>query len=177
MDNARHMGIIGFHDTAESRAAIRAHLERVPCEDGNIVEFLAPKTFHRMSSHSTAFSKAIGGGPAEVRESLLQGPGGSVKLRSTWEVRYGVRRLTTVRPDGPPRSARPIASHPRSRGTVRRRHADHDTELALDIDVPATRSGVPALRRIARPTRADASGYYPLLRPIGITTPGSPSRK
>ena len=120
VDNARHMGMIGFHDTAESRAAIRAHLERIPNDDGNIVERLAGKDIKPENFPQQSVVEGHWGGQAEVRESLLQGPGGSVKLRSTWEVRYGVRRLTTVIPMALRRSARPIASHHRYRGTVRR---------------------------------------------------------
>lgn len=107
LDNARHMATIGFHDTAESRAALRAHLERVPYESNNIAEFKGAKEIelHKFPQHGVFEGKW--GGPSETRESLLQGPGGTVKLRSTWEVRYGVRRLTTVIADGAPKIRQP----------------------------------------------------------------------
>ena len=103
LDNARQMGTIGFHDTVESRATIRAHLERVPYEPGNIIESAPGKEIAEAKLPKHSVTDGTWGGPIEVRESLLQGPGGTVKLSSTWEVRYGVRRLTTVIIDGPPK--------------------------------------------------------------------------
>jgi hypothetical protein len=100
LDNARQLGSIGFHDTPDARAALRAHLERVPDEPGNVIQTSGGRDLPRVPQHSV--TEGAWGGPVEMRESLLQGPNGTIKLTSTWEIRYGVRRLTTVIPSGAP---------------------------------------------------------------------------
>jgi hypothetical protein len=106
-DNARQMHGIGLYDTEEGRAILRDHLERVPYEPSNIVARNPEKEFKPSKFPKQSVFSGYWGGPTEVRESLLIGPGGGIKLQSTWEVRYGIRRLTTVVPKGPPLEERP----------------------------------------------------------------------
>jgi hypothetical protein len=95
--NQAELARIGFFDDAESRAAIRAHLERVPDDPSNIIarapgeEEFKPGKFPKYSVFERYW-----GGPTETRQSLLYGPGGQAILYSTWEVRYGTRRLTSL---------------------------------------------------------------------------------
>jgi len=99
--NQRELERIGFSDDDESHAAIRAHLERVPYDPANIIATspgreIASSKFPKQSAFSGYW-----GGPTETRQSLLYGPNGQVMIESTWEVRYGTRRLTTVIPKAP----------------------------------------------------------------------------
>lgn len=75
---------IGIHDNAEGRAFLRSHLDEVAQASDNVLR-------RYTDAHGTF----------EIRESLLMGPGGGTKLRSTWQVlNDGARRLTTVIPVG-----------------------------------------------------------------------------
>ena len=91
-----------LYDNEESRALLRQHLERVPYDPGNIIESHPGKEIPASKLPKESVFSGHWGGPIELRESVLHGPGGTIKLTSTWEVRSGVRRLTTVVPDGPP---------------------------------------------------------------------------
>jgi hypothetical protein len=83
-ENAAQMRRIGVPDNAEGRALLRKHFDQTARTSSNVTN-----TFS--NEHGTF----------EVRESLLSGPGGHVKLNSTWQVMGGgVRRLTTAIPYG-----------------------------------------------------------------------------
>jgi filamentous hemagglutinin len=83
-ENAAQLSRIGVRNTAEGRALIQAHLEQVAADSSTIVRSFA-------NEH----------GSFVVRESLFSGPGGFLKLESTWEVMQGgANRLTTVIPFG-----------------------------------------------------------------------------
>lgn len=93
---------IGLVDNEESRAAIRAHLERVPEDPSNVISTSPGREIPPGKFPKNSVFEGHWGGPTETRESLLSGPGGQVRIESTWEVRYGTRRLTTVIPKGQP---------------------------------------------------------------------------
>jgi hypothetical protein len=84
----------------ESRAAIRAHLERVPENPNNVIGTSPGREEFKKFPQQSAF-EGHWGGPTEIRQSILFGPNGQLSLESTWEVRYGTRRLTTVIPKAP----------------------------------------------------------------------------
>lgn len=89
LQNASQLGRIGFHDTPEWRKHLRNYLTEVAKDPNNI---------------SRKFQKTLADGKViemEVRESLLAGPGGFLKIESTWEIlEDGTRRLTTIIPIG-----------------------------------------------------------------------------
>ena len=82
--NAGQLARIGIYNNDEGRGVLRTHLEQTGSQPGNV---------------SGTFSNQYGN--YEKRESLLAGPGGFLKLESTWEVAPdGTRRLTTAIPFG-----------------------------------------------------------------------------
>lgn len=82
--NGIAMRRIGVLDDADGRALLREHLEEAGGFNSNV-----SRTFN--NEH----------GSYEVRESLFAGPGGFLRLDSTWQVMAdGTRRLTTVIPIG-----------------------------------------------------------------------------
>lgn len=84
--NAGQMARIGVYNTAEGRALLQAHFEDVVADPSNIV-----RTFTNQY------------GTFQIRESLFAGPGGFVKLESTWQVLEGGDfRFTTAIPLGGP---------------------------------------------------------------------------
>jgi filamentous hemagglutinin len=84
--NAGQLARIGVYDTAEGRAMLQAHFERVAADSSNIAR---------------TFSNEYG--TFQVRESLFTGPGGHVKFESTWQVlEGGGLRLTAAIPFGGP---------------------------------------------------------------------------
>ncbi len=70
---------IGIHNTSNGRAVLQAHLQRAGASMTNITSFFVNKH-----------------GLHEVRESLLAGQNGMLKIVSTWQVTEGGRRLTTM---------------------------------------------------------------------------------
>lgn len=86
--NASYMNQIGVNNTADGRALLREHLEKVPYDPSNLVETSVPKP-----------KPGVDLAPIEIRESLVHGPGGSLKIRTFWEARGGSRRLTSVQPN------------------------------------------------------------------------------
>jgi hypothetical protein len=83
------MNRLGIHNTPAGRAYLSSHLHGVVQDPSNIVE-----TFTKTLPDGRTFR-------SEVRESLLSGPGGFLKLESTWEILSdGTRRLTTIIPFG-----------------------------------------------------------------------------
>ncbi|NUQ79762.1 MAG: hypothetical protein HUU21_40180 [Polyangiaceae bacterium] len=84
--NAGQLARIGVYNTAEGRALLLSHFERIAADPSNITRTFSNKY-----------------GTYVTRESLFAGPGGFVKFESTWEVlKNGVNRLTTVIPFGGP---------------------------------------------------------------------------
>jgi filamentous hemagglutinin len=81
--NVSQFSRIGVIDDARWRASITRHLEAVVADESNIA-----RTF--TNEHGTF----------QVRDSLFAGPGGFLKIESTWEITDGGRRLTTVIPMG-----------------------------------------------------------------------------
>ncbi|WP_181763054.1 RHS repeat-associated core domain-containing protein [Rhodococcus spelaei] len=81
--NAEQLARIGIHDTAAGRALLQEHFDGVVSTNENIL-----RTF------STEY------GQFQIRESLLSGPGGFLKLESTWQPTSDGLRLTTVIPRG-----------------------------------------------------------------------------
>ncbi|MET8530121.1 polymorphic toxin-type HINT domain-containing protein [Micromonospora sp. NPDC005172] len=84
IQNGSAMRRIGVLDDSNGRALLREHLEEVGGSHSNV---------------SGAFTNDYGS--YEIRGSLFAGPGGFVRLDSTWQVMSdGTRRLTTVIPIG-----------------------------------------------------------------------------
>ena len=81
--NQRQLASIGIHDGPTGRRTLREHFSAVILDDSNIL-----RTFS--NAHGTF----------EIRESLLAGPGGIIKLETTWHVTDGGYRLTTIFPLG-----------------------------------------------------------------------------
>lgn len=81
--NAQQLARIGIHDNAAGRALLQSHFDDVVASSDNVLR---------------SFSNSYG--TFEVRESLFAGPGGFVKLESTWQVTDDGLRLTTVIPIG-----------------------------------------------------------------------------
>ncbi len=85
LQNGDQLAKIGINDTYRGRLMITSHLREVAERDDNILRtFTNPHT----------------GNTAEVRESVIVGPGGILKLETTWEVEGGRRRFTTMIPYG-----------------------------------------------------------------------------
>ena len=90
LQNRRQLARIGIHDTAKGRRLISDHLQGVVNDSSSVVR---------------KFSKKIKGmvKEFEVRESLLKGPGGFLKLESTFEVgAKNTRHFVTTKPIGGP---------------------------------------------------------------------------
>ena len=101
IQNKSELEKIGFEDTEESRADIRAHLERVPEDPSNIISTSPGREGFKPGKHpQNSVFEGYWGGATETRKSILFGPKGQILLESTWEVRYGTRRLTTIIPKG-----------------------------------------------------------------------------
>jgi filamentous hemagglutinin len=82
--NAQQLARIGIYNTAEGRVILQSHLNQAVQGQENVVQ-----TF--TNQHGTF----------EVRESLLAGPGGFLKIESTWQVMTdGARRFSTLIPKG-----------------------------------------------------------------------------
>lgn len=80
--NVRKLASIGIHDDATGHAIIQRHFDDIVTDSSNI---------------SSMYSNEWG--TYQVRESLLSGPNGFLKLESTWEVLpSGDLRMTTVIP-------------------------------------------------------------------------------
>jgi len=89
LQNAAQMNRIGIHNTAEGQKYLTQHLQRVAQDPSNVT-----RTFQKTLPNGNTI-------PLEIRESLLSGPGGFLKLESTWEILAdGTRRLTTIIPFG-----------------------------------------------------------------------------
>jgi filamentous hemagglutinin len=88
LQNAAQMNRVGISNTAQGRQILTQALEKAAKEPSNVT-----RTFTRTVGDAVQ--------TFEVRESLFSGPGGFLKLESTWEVLAdGTRRLTTVIPFG-----------------------------------------------------------------------------
>jgi filamentous hemagglutinin len=84
--NAAQLARVGVYDTVEGRALLQAHLESVVMDPSNVVR-----------TYSNEF------GVFQIRESLFAGPGGFLKLESSWQVlEGGVFRFTSAIPMGGP---------------------------------------------------------------------------
>ena len=84
--NAAQLRRIGIHDNVSGRQILQSHFDDVVRDSSSIAE---------------TFSNQYGS--FEVRESLLAGPGGFLRLESTWQIMDdGTRRITTLIPMGGP---------------------------------------------------------------------------
>ena len=84
LQNGEQLARVGIHDTAEGRSLLTSHLEATAGRTDNISRtFTHPKY-----------------GDSHVRESLLAGPNGVLKLESTWHQTSEAQRLTTAIPFG-----------------------------------------------------------------------------
>ena len=101
--NAWNFARIGIYDTSEGRDLVRTHLNSVPYDPANILE-VGSKDIPADRLPKTSVFDSQWGGPVEIRESYLNGPGGGLKLKTFWEVRAGTRRLTSLEPMGPPQA-------------------------------------------------------------------------
>jgi filamentous hemagglutinin len=82
--NAGQFARIGVYNTDEGRALLQEHFSKVVADKSNIT-----------STFTNKF------GTFQVRESLFTGPGGSLKLQSTWQVlEGGAYRFSTAIPFG-----------------------------------------------------------------------------
>lgn len=81
--NARQLARVGVHDTTAGRSLLQQHFDTVVRRRGNVLK-----------QFSTEY------GTFQIRESLFAGPGGFLKLESTWQVTKDGLRLTTVIPMG-----------------------------------------------------------------------------
>lgn len=81
--NVSQFARIGVFDDAHWRASITRHLDDVVADESNIA-----RTF--TNEHGTF----------QIRDSLFSGPGGFLKIESTWEITDDGHRLTTVIPMG-----------------------------------------------------------------------------
>ena len=89
LQNAAQMNRIGIQNTAEGWKYLTQHLQQIAQDSANVVRTIR-KTLPDGSTVTL-----------EIRESLLSGPGGFMKLESTWEILAdGTRRLSTVMPFG-----------------------------------------------------------------------------
>ena len=79
---------IGIHDTPSGREYLQYHFNDVVNDKTNIVN-----TELRSYTAEEISGKPIIQYTATIRESLLMGPGGAVKLKSVWD---GTRLLTVV---------------------------------------------------------------------------------
>jgi filamentous hemagglutinin len=85
LQNARQLARVGVHDSAGGRRLLQNHFDDVVSRNDNIAS-----TF--TNEHGTF----------QIRDSLFSGPGGFLKLESTWQVTDNGLRLTTVIPMGGP---------------------------------------------------------------------------
>jgi len=76
---------IGVYDTESGRALLQEHFSEVLSQNNNIVDAYTDKY-----------------GTYEVRDSLFAGPGGFLKLQTTWQVTPNGYNLSTVIPFGGP---------------------------------------------------------------------------
>jgi hypothetical protein len=83
LQNAFQLARIGIYDNAGGRALLSQHFDDVVRTDSNIARTFSAKH-----------------GDFQVRDSILSGPGGFVRLESTWQVTRDGLRLTTVIPFG-----------------------------------------------------------------------------
>lgn len=83
MQNSTQFNRVGVHDDPSGRSLLRSHLQEVAQTEGNVARSF--KTDH---------------GQFEVRDSLFAGPGGFLRLESTWQQTSDGLRLTTVIPYG-----------------------------------------------------------------------------
>jgi filamentous hemagglutinin len=84
LQNAGQLARVGVQDTPAGRALLQSHLQGVAADASNVAR---------------AFSNQYGN--YVVKESLFAGPGGFLKLESTWQVMEGGGlRLTTAIPFG-----------------------------------------------------------------------------
>ena len=89
LQNAAQMNRIGIHNTTPGRRYLTQHLDDVVQDPSNIA-----RTFQKTLPDGSRIR-------LEVRESLLSGPGGFLKVESTWQLfPDGLRRLTTIIPFG-----------------------------------------------------------------------------
>ena len=103
VQNAWNFARIGIYDTSEGRDLVRTHLNSVPYDPANILE-VGSKDIPADRLPKTSVFDSQWGGPVEIRQSYLNGPGGGLKLKTFWEVRAGTRRLTSLEPMGPPQA-------------------------------------------------------------------------
>jgi len=85
VQNANQLARIGIYDNPEGRVLLQENFNQAVATDDNIVQSFTNKY-----------------GSFQVRDSLLSGPGGFLRLETTWEVTNGGYRLTTVIPFGGP---------------------------------------------------------------------------
>jgi RHS repeat-associated protein len=85
VQNAGQFARIGIYDNPEGRALLQDNFNQAVATDDNIVKSFTNKY-----------------GSFQVRDSLLSGPGGFLRLETTWEVTSSGYRLTTVIPYGGP---------------------------------------------------------------------------
>ena len=86
LQNAAQLGRVGVRAGTEGRTLLQSHFNGVVNDPSNIA-----------SSFSNQYGSFV------VRESLFAGPGGFVKLESTWQVmENGSFRLSTAIPFGGP---------------------------------------------------------------------------
>lgn len=89
LENAAQMNRIGIHDTDAGRTYLLQCFREIIEDPSNIIR---------------TFDKTLPSGQTitlEVRESLLSGPGGVLRIETTWEIlSNGTRRLTTLIPFG-----------------------------------------------------------------------------
>lgn len=83
LQNERQLARIGVYDTPQGRDLIADHLSGVLSDDTNVLRSFS-------NEHGTF----------EIRESLLAGPRGILKLETTWHVSEDGYRLTTIIPMG-----------------------------------------------------------------------------
>jgi RHS repeat-associated protein len=84
LQNAGQLARVGVQNTAAGRALLQSHLQDVAADATNVVE-----------TYSNEYGSYV------VKESLFSGPGGFLKLESTWEVTEGgTLRLTSAIPFG-----------------------------------------------------------------------------
>ena len=83
-ENLQMMTQLGIYDTAEGRQLLQSHFDKVVSDPANIV--------NEWTNNYGAF---------QSRESLLAGPGGFLKLITSWQVMpNGAYRFTTIIPIG-----------------------------------------------------------------------------
>lgn len=90
LQNASELKRIGLHNTDEGVEVLTTHLSHVAQDPSNVV-----REFQKVLPDGTVINQ-------EVRESLLAGPGGFIRLESSWEILAdGTRKFTTLIPSTP----------------------------------------------------------------------------